>query len=327
MQRIWWGPLLAPVVGAAESLARLRPASLPLARLAIDLAGEAGDARRVGRIARRTLEALARSPETLARVLQAAPSAPPRRVMDRDRALEALAEVQTSLAPHGLTPFLAFGSLLGAVRGGDFIPGDNDIDLGVIGAAALAAMPAALAGQGVRFSPLHRVGGRPSKLKIHHPNGVKIDVKAFEPEPDGNTSWDARSANLVLRKRFPRHFGLAPMEIRGLTVMVPDCAEAFLEWQYGPGWRVPDPGYHMHTSGPVHGPEHRAFIHAAGARKLLGEIRLGRARRALTMARSMAAQFADEDLWSRLAAALQAAAAAGPSAPAREGRDAPGPGR
>lgn len=323
-------PLLFPAAAAAETLARLRPGSLERAWRATQLAARAGDAPRTGRSARRGLGILAGSPDRLAAVLEAGAARRRRpRVLDPDRALAALGDLQARLAPHGLRPFLMFGSLLGAVREGAFIPGDWDLDLGLLGAEGLVAARTALAAEGFPVPALRLIGGRPSKLTISHPNGAELEIKAFEPEPDGHTGWDTNARNLVLRKRFPRHFGLRSMSFQGLDVSLPDCAEAFLEWQYGPGWRSPDPGYHALTSGPLHGPEHRAFIHAVGPRVLLGRIRRGDTRKSLAAARNLAGLFPEEALFARLAAALEAPAALSSPTGSRVGQDrgAPGCGR
>lgn len=46
-------------------------------------------------------------------------------------AIEALREVKEVLDKHGVEYWLDYGTLLGAVRGGRFIPWDHDIDLGL----------------------------------------------------------------------------------------------------------------------------------------------------------------------------------------------------
>ena len=323
MKRVLVGPLRRPAVLASEGLARAWPTHVGCAWIVMRLAARGGDARRTRQAARRVLDALARSPDALTAVLERGRrTAPALGALEQSRARDTLADLQERLAPHGFESFLVFGTLLGAVRDGAFIPGDFDIDLGVIGSDQLTAIHAALSGHALTLSPLWCADGQASEFKITHRSGMHIDVKAFERESDGCTAWNAHWSNIVLRKRFPRHFGLRAVPFQGLSALVPDCAESFLEWQYGPGWRTPDPGYHMTTSGPLHGADHRAFVETVGPAEILRPLGEGRLTKPLAMARSMAGLFPEDDLWPRLADALEKQLSA--RCPAGRDRVAPG---
>jgi len=52
--------------------------------------------------------------------------------MDKKLAIEDLELVKQVLDQHKMPFFLAYGTCLGAYRDGDFLPGDDDIDLGII---------------------------------------------------------------------------------------------------------------------------------------------------------------------------------------------------
>jgi hypothetical protein len=45
------------------------------------------------------------------------------------------------LTKHGIVHWLDYGSLLGAVRGGELIPWDNDVDFGFLGSDLRGAPP------------------------------------------------------------------------------------------------------------------------------------------------------------------------------------------
>lgn len=301
---------LLPLVPLAEAAVALRPADVALAHLASHLAAKAGAGEPLERIGRRCFEALTREPAALDRYLRRGLTRRPRhREIAPGAARETLADLYRHLPPAGIRPFLIFGTLLGAVRDGRFIARDSDIDLGVLGEAQLVGLHAALRRAGLPAGRVRRFAGRPSELKIVHPSGVKIDFKAFTPEPDRATSWIAHSGEIVYRKRYPRPLRPVPMRFLDLEVLVPENPEAFLEWQYGPGWRTPDPGYHMMTTGPVHGPAHAAFMRAAAPKAILRRLRSGRGPKVLGMVRNMAAAFPDDPLWPRLAAAVAASLA------------------
>ncbi len=307
--------LWSPLAVAAEGAALARPRDLALANRAAGLAARAGDAPRLERVARRALAAAADAPERL--VLR--PPQPPRwRALDQPRALAALSDLQRAAAAADVLVFLMFGALLGARRDGRFIPGDGDIDLGILGTDAARRLLAGAAAAGLP-GRLVRAGG-PKALKFTHPNGTELDAKVLERDGAG-VSWRMAVAGIVITKRYPGPFELGEMEFLGQPVVAPRPAEAFLEWQYGPGWVRPDPGYHAYTSGPVHGPAHAAFMRAVGARAVLRALLRSPAATAARFARNLAGTFPDDPLWPRVAAAIAAAPAPIEDPPA------PGPAR
>ena len=301
-------PLVAAKSRLAAFLSGLAPTSVDLSLWALKSASDAGDAGLTRRTALRTLEALSRSPRTLSRKVRAARPRPPRRRVDERCALEALADLQVALASGGIRPFLMFGTLLGAVRQQGFIPGDGDVDLAIIGGESAERIPRLVADSPIEVARIDRQGAPPVKVLVRHRNGSELEIKVAEREADGAVTWWTNTGHpFAFRKRFPGGFGIRQIEFLGLTVHVPDRAEDFLEWQYGPGWRVPDPGYHPVTSGPLHGPEHWEFCRIAGPMHVVRMLYLGRPAKALAMARSMGGHFPDEDLWPRFITALEVA--------------------
>ena len=220
------------------------------------------------------------------------------------QALEALRDVMQLSQSHGIRPFLFFGTLLGVVRDQGFIPGDSDIDLGVLDCKCLNEFRISAQQQGYRKDKVRWKDGRLSTLALRHPNGSVIDLKDCLTGPGESTTWFTYSATLSVQKRFPCAIDLTEADFKSVTVYLPTCATEYLEWQYGPRWRKPDPTYHYVTSGPVHGPDHEQFVARAGPIAILHMLHTGRVSKAKMMTENMAGLFPGDQLWPRFAGTL-----------------------
>lgn len=171
--------------------------------------------------------------------------------------------------------FLLFGTLLGKIRDGGLLPGDDDFDVGyvthadtpeVVKQEALGFIKElAQAGYNLRSNP----SGRLFKAQV---NGLWIDI--FPVWQSKGRIWIHNSTSYegTLDDFLP----LRTDQLGGTAVWVPRNPEAFLEGNYGTGWRVPDPGFRYIAPRSVKRYLRRAHITEAELKELQEELELCR---------------------------------------------------
>jgi len=170
---------------------------------------------------------------------------------------EALDAVGSRLATAGIWHCLAYGTLLGAVREGDVIEWDHDIDLIVRPCDREQLLAAAPPGDDVEF--VQSVITGPLTLRPGGPGGVALTAAPaltirFRGALVGELWAPLLFADGVLRLHdlssetvlWPHaavpafvYDELREIESRGCRYPVPLHAETVLEWDYGVDWRVP----------------------------------------------------------------------------------------
>lgn len=138
--------------------------------------------------------------------------------------------------------YATHGTLLGLVRGGDLIPNDDDFDCAYL--SAHSDCDEVSQERFEVFDALHAAGleckwGVTGHIKVRG-HGVEIDLMPawFDGDGDYNVSG-------FTSVRLPRHT-ILPFRTVGLLdqdILIPAAPEAFLEANYGSGWRTPDPFY------------------------------------------------------------------------------------
>ena len=164
--------------------------------------------------------------------------------------LDSMEAVLTALEKAGVEPFIAYGTLLGAVRDGHLIGHDSDADLGYVSAhdhpvdVSLESfrLQRAAGRQGFADLPLqrrgvqgHRGGVRRTRRGLDVFGGFLRDGMLYLMGEVGHRSRRSGCARAAGRT------------LEGRTFPAPADPERLLEAMYGPAWRVPDPAYKFET--------------------------------------------------------------------------------
>ena len=149
-----------------------------------------------------------------------------------------LAFTEELLSGQGLAHWLDYGALLGAVRGGEFVPWDSDVDFGLFREAlpALRALEPEIGRAGhvldLRDPQIWRINFSPRNTQhvdlfpCYREDGqVKLRYGRAPPERWG----------------FPLRFleRLEPVQLYGDRYPAPSPVREFLELRYGRDWQTP----------------------------------------------------------------------------------------
>lgn len=151
--------------------------------------------------------------------------------------------------------FLTYGTLLGAIREKDFIPHDDDIDLGVLpyeGRDGRQLAQLLVEKYDMKFCHAFSYRGEVTEVSMEY-KGIPVDL--FFYYTVGDKTWcyeylwqqdapytDVRQNNvrMVSQAMVNR---LAPITMQGHQCLVPEHAEAFVESIFGSNWKTPDPSF------------------------------------------------------------------------------------
>ena len=169
--------------------------------------------------------------------------------------LDSIEEVLGALRKAGIEPFIAYGTLLGAVRGGKLIGHDSDADLGYVSRHQHPVdvvresfdLQRALAEMGYRIT---RYSGAAFKVDVEEADGSIRGLDVF-----GGFLGEG-NLHLMGEIRTPFRedwiFPLGTTVLEGRELPAPADTDRFLTATYGPSWRVPDPAYVFETPESTH---------------------------------------------------------------------------
>lgn len=151
-------------------------------------------------------------------------------------ALVNLVLAQDAVKSIGGRPFLADGTLLGAVREGGFIAHDKDTDMGVFIEDYRTDLIFAMQRRGFRVRRIFGSPGRGFQIAFRR-LGVKLDMFFYYTDERGRYHAAWKQGEPIRYGYW--HFDLAPIGLMGRTFLAPDDPERFLVTKYGPDWREP----------------------------------------------------------------------------------------
>jgi SAM-dependent methyltransferase len=169
--------------------------------------------------------------------------------------LDAIDHVLSGLKDAGIDAFLAYGTLLGAIRNGRLIGHDSDADLGYVSEHEHPAdairesfrVQRALVAAGYRIT---RYSALAFKVDVVESDGHVRGLDVF-----GGFMRDGRLHLMgEIRTPFRREWvtPLARATLEGREFPVPADTDRFLTATYGKSWRVPDPAFHFATPKSTH---------------------------------------------------------------------------
>ena len=169
--------------------------------------------------------------------------------------MSAIEEVLTALTKAGVEGFLAYGTLLGAVREGALIGHDSDADLGYVSAhdhpidmmLESFRLQRALCDMGY---PTTRYSGGAFKVDVREADGSVRGLDVFGGFVMGGYLHLMGEIRTPFRREWIYPLGVASLE--GHTFPVPADTDRFLVATYGPHWRTPDPAFKFTTPRTTH---------------------------------------------------------------------------
>lgn len=164
--------------------------------------------------------------------------------------LDAIEQVLGVLTRSGVSPFLAYGTLLGAVREGALIGHDSDADLAYVSefshpmdaARESFRLQRAVVAEGFRVV---RYSGLAFKVVITESDGSTRGLDVFGGLIVNDTLYLMGEVGAPFEHAWL--FPTTTASLEGREYPVPARPEKLLEAMYGPSWKVPDPAYQFQT--------------------------------------------------------------------------------
>lgn len=170
---------------------------------------------------------------------------------DIDALVRAVTVVLGALREAGVEPFVAYGTLLGAVREGAVLGHDSDADVGYV---SDHTSPVDVVRESFRLQravtllgfEVVRYSGAAFKVMVPEADGIVRGLDVFGGYLDEGRLYLMGEVGVDFEREWV--FPLTTATLEGVEVPVPARPEKLLEAMYGQGWRVPDPMFRFETS-------------------------------------------------------------------------------
>lgn len=166
----------------------------------------------------------------------------PRLGTARERARQALLLALAALREAGAEPWLAYGTLLGFVREGDFIAHDDDIDIALHAGPDPDAITAAMAARGLILVN-EQIGPHGPVKQWFALGDMLVDLFFVYREGEDWVDHSRVGSRSLARNHHPP-VRIVTRRLGGLDLPVPEDTESYLVRMYGRAWRIPKRGWH-----------------------------------------------------------------------------------
>ena len=165
--------------------------------------------------------------------------------------LDSVDTVLVALREAGVEPFLAYGTLLGAVREGGLIGHDSDADLGYV---SRFSEPVDAVLESFRLQRrlvemgywVVRYSGMAFRVNVRESDGALRGLDVFAGILRDGHLYLMGEVGAPFRPEWVRP--LSEVTLEGRTYPAPAAPDRLLEAMYGPHWRTPDPAFKFETS-------------------------------------------------------------------------------
>lgn len=160
--------------------------------------------------------------------------------MSHDEAVILLRTVKRLLDQKGLPFYLGYGTLLGAVRNHDIIPGDEDLDIIVCDESKLLRAIPFLADNGLKL--IRAAKGNVYSFRLNNKCYIDIYILRRIPMP---SVWSMYCYSIANKEYCPKRLWKETETIAFLDgeYLCPKKPERILELWYGKDWRIPKSGH------------------------------------------------------------------------------------
>ena len=163
--------------------------------------------------------------------------------------------------------FLMAGTVLGYIRDGRLLPGDKDVDIGIMEKDYDKTKIENLLRDSGSFQ-IKRVDDHADRIRAIYRNGVWVDVFPYFTE--GKRTWHAGT----VARWWHEPFDLAPYDVDGTSFMIPADTDAYLEENYGSDWRTPDGLFDVYDDAPNAEIMHHDFLRYSTWRKIFESLKV-----------------------------------------------------